>query len=338
MSGFSSDLASLFFKTEPSDVANLAQWLTWTSQESPSSFTCCRHGNQPKWAWNPFLKKWRKNTKKYLFAVDSVTAPILEGIAPEFCRDDDGVSVALDPLLLLLLDERRIGTFATVGPASAVPALGQSDGTKWIICEQSEIEWNSTEMSGPWRTRRLGAGRNTNGRPWQKKKKSLERTDWWTSSDVVACSSPSPLGFIYTVQTPLILCSFLIDIQSAILTRKVLGDTSSAWHEFSTFRPAPCGWWLILNQRLATVYMVYLVASLRLGRWFNFLWGLIENQLSIDNFGIRTWRGIKSSNFTWLDWKIDGICTYCGDWHLNLQFPPKHVRTSLKKKRKRRFF
>jgi hypothetical protein len=154
------------------------------------------------------LKKWRKDTKKYLFAVDSVTAPILEGIAPEFCRDDDGVSVALDPLLLLLLDERRIETFATVGPASAVPALGQSDGTKWIICEQSEIEWNSTEMSGPWRPRRLGAGWNTDGRPWIKK--SFERTDWWTSSDVVAWSTPSPLGFIYTVQTPSRLCFWLI--------------------------------------------------------------------------------------------------------------------------------
>lgn len=228
MSGFSSDLASLFFKTEPSDVANLAQWLTWTSQESPSSFTCCRHGNQPKWAWNPYLKKWRKDTKKYLFAVDSVTAPILEGIAPEFCRDDNGVSVALDPLLLLL-DERRIGTFATVSPASAVPALGQSDRTKWIICEQSEIEWNSTEMSGPWRTRRLGAGWNTDGRPWIKK--SIERTDWWTSSDVVACSTPSPLGFIYTVQTPSRLCFWLIFSRRSWLEKfwltQVQPDTSS---------------------------------------------------------------------------------------------------------------
>jgi hypothetical protein len=101
---------------------------------------------------------------------------------------------------------------------------------------------------------------------------------------------------------------------------QVQPDTSS-WHFAANFKPT------------SLYCTVYLVASLRLGRWFNFLWGLIENQLSIDSFGNRTWRGIKSSNFTWLDWKIDGICTYCGDWHLNLQFPPKHVRTSFLKKK-----
>jgi hypothetical protein len=54
------------------------------------------------------------------------------------------VSIALDPLLLEL-DERRIGTFATVGPASAVPALGQSDwrGNELFV---NKVKSNGTQL------------------------------------------------------------------------------------------------------------------------------------------------------------------------------------------------